>query len=94
MKYKERPVTIDAVKYQPGGIQPAWFGAMLENGTIMVKPDGTLAVKTHQGVVQAEKGDYIILDMFGAVYPCAAELFERAYERVVGRSERDGRISV
>jgi hypothetical protein len=92
MKFRERPATVEAVKFQSGAIMPAWFADKVKENIILVKNDGTCEINTSEGVLTSNKGDYIILDINGKVYPCRPEIFERAYERVVGRSEREGRV--
>jgi len=94
MKYRERPITIDAVRLQPGDMMPSWFTEGVKKNIIMVKEDNSFEIKTEDGTLRGEKGDYIICDVFGKIYPCRAEIFERAYERVAGRTERPGRVSL
>ncbi len=94
MKYRERPITIEAVRLQSGDIMPAWFTEKIKENIIVVKEDGTFEINTEEGILKGEAGDYIVLDINDKVYPCKAEIFERAYERVVGRSERPGRVSI
>jgi hypothetical protein len=93
MKYREKPATVEAVKYQPGVIMPSWFADRVKDNVILVKNDGTCDINTSEGVLTSNPGDYIIFDINGKVYPCRPEIFERAFERVVGRSERNGRVA-
>ena len=92
MKFREKPATVEAVKFQAGAIMPAWFTDRVKKNIIVVKNDGTCELNTSDGVLTSNKGDYIILDIDGKVYPCRPEIFERSYERVVGRSEGNGRV--
>lgn len=94
MKYKKRPFTIEAVRFEANTVMPAWFTERVNKNMIVVQNDGTCDIRTPEGVMKIHKGDYIILEPFGNVYPCNPEIFEMTYEKVVGRSERVGRISL
>ena len=39
-------------------------------------------IKTLEGVMTANEGDYIIRGVSGKLYPCKADIFEKTYERV------------
>ncbi|MCM3704056.1 hypothetical protein M3216_32435, partial [Paenibacillus macerans] len=46
-----------------------------ERGTFM-------QIKTLEGVMQANSGDYIIKGVQGEIYPCKPDIFEATYEKV------------
>ena len=44
--------------------------------------DGALFISTLEGVMQANKGDYIIQGVKGELYPCKSDIFRATYEKV------------
>jgi len=90
MKYRKKPVEIDAFRY---GVDPApeWFDTAARKGKIeffVITNDGVnvenkfVEIKTMAGMMRANKGDYIIRGVAGELYPCKARIFEQTYEEV------------
>lgn len=81
-KYRKKPVEVEAVQ---------WTG---ENGAEVVRfvnHDGkwwskysldVMYIGTHEGVMIAMPGDWIIKGVNGEFYPCKPDIFEKTYERV------------
>ncbi|HBF2860507.1 TPA: hypothetical protein MJF97_003699, partial [Clostridioides difficile] len=44
-------------------------------------------LKTLEGTMRANKGDYIIQGVKGEIYPCKADIFEMTYEKVEYREK-------
>lgn len=44
--------------------------------------DTPITIATLEGVMRAEKGDWIITGVKGEKYPCKPDIFEATYERV------------
>lgn len=82
MKYRKKPVVIDA--YQLGGDEPdpMWLvDAMLDG--IVTAVNGKVYIKTLEGLCHASNGDYIIRGVKGEIYPCKPDIFKMTYEEVV-----------
>ena len=85
MKYRKKPVVIEAIQWSPGVILP---NEWTENGAsqiIYVEQPLTgpeLAIKTLEGVMTARPGDFIIKGVKGEFYPCKPDVFEATYEPV------------
>lgn len=47
-----------------------------------VKITTSIKVNTEDGIVEGNKGDYLITEPNGKQYPCNAEQFEKTYELV------------
>lgn len=85
MKYRKKPVVIEAVKtletinkIRNHEAVPKWFD------TNKVKITGNKAViKTLEGDMVANEDDYIICGVNGELYPCKPDIFEKTYEAVV-----------
>lgn len=81
--YRKKPVVVEAFKWTGGPDQtedPEWLTKRIEMGQVSFI-DGRLYIKTHEGVMAAEPGDYIIKGVQGEIYPCKPNIFEQTYER-------------
>lgn len=87
MKYRKKPVVIEAVRYMIDNSLPDWFMDRVSNNTIVIHEDGTCHIKTLKGTMKSEYGDYIILGVNGEVYPCKTDIFEKTYEEVLELGE-------
>ncbi len=68
MKFRKKPVIIEAEQYRPG----------LEDG---INLDGPY-IKTLEGNLQISPGDWIITGIKGERYACKPDIFKATYERV------------
>ena len=82
-QYRKKPVVIEAVQWlgrkiicPPG---PVWFAEAEEQDRIQLAGD-ILHIKTLEGVMRANKGDWIIQGVKGEIYPCKPDIFEATYE--------------
>lgn len=82
MKYRKKPVVIEAVRYMLDDTLPDWFMDRVTNNTIITHADGTCHINTLEGIMKADKGDYIILGVNGEVYHCKENIFIKTYELV------------
>jgi hypothetical protein len=96
MKYRKKPVVIEAVKVtaadynggwddgSPFSEIPEWLKDALETGRVKVHPcDADYAewdIYTLEGVMRATPDDYIIRGIKGELYPCKADIFAATYE--------------
>ena len=93
MKYRKKPVVIEAVKWTGGnhremfnflgGEDEDYLTAVGVNFYIdWTKVEGGLIIKTLEGEHVATVGDYIIKGIKGEYYPCKPDIFEATYEKV------------
>ena len=85
MKYRKKPLIIDAFKWTGGPDQtedPVWMVEAMRAGTVGFVPEGIM-IKTLEGNMLASGGDYIIKGVKGEIYPCKADIFEASYEQVI-----------
>jgi hypothetical protein len=84
MKYRKKPVVIEAVKVCE--IEPHKCLHFCEGKAIMQINEETfeqrIAIETLEGTMIANKGDYIIKGIKGEFYPCKPDIFEASYEAV------------
>lgn len=48
---------------------------------------GDLLIHTLEGVMRADKGDWIIKGVNGELYPCKPDIFEKTYEPVLSNTK-------
>ena len=88
MKYRKKPIIIEAFKLKDKGfVEEYWFWDAVENGTITTHHFMTFStepawceINTLEGTMIAKAGDYIIRGVNGEIYPCRADIFEKTYE--------------
>lgn len=83
MKYRKKPVVIEAFRFQIDKAMPDWFNEKRITNEIVTHDDGTVEIKTLEGMMKANKGDYIIQGVNGEIYPCKPDIFEKTYDEVV-----------
>lgn len=81
MKYRKKPVVIEAMQYQrEDNIHEVLDFA---NEAMIYNPiENEYYIKTLEGDVKISKGDYIIKGVQGEFYPCKPDIFEQTYEKV------------
>lgn len=78
MKYRKKPVVIEAVKYN--GDNKVEIQEFVDK-YLNYKPNtNNLLIETLEGVMEAKVGDYIIKGVRGEFYPCKPDIFEKTYE--------------
>jgi len=87
-KFRRLPIEIDAVQYLGNGNvaskggPPDWMWEGFENGTLSAGPDGSILIKTPEGVIKAVAKDWVIRGIRGELYPCKPDIFDANYEVV------------
>lgn len=82
MKYRKKPVVIEACRFMIDSYMPDWFVDNVSSGIIITHADGTCDIETLEGTMKANFGDYIIQGVDGELYPCKPDIFEKTYDRV------------
>lgn len=87
-KYRKKPVEIEAFKFYVDAF-PDWFtDAVTENQVILRNcnygkysiDEARCEIKTLEGTMVANGGDYIIKGIKGELYPCKPDVFKATYE--------------
>lgn len=81
MKYRKKPVEVEAVQFTDDD-----YGTLVSIGSMGLKLDVKyhplrMEIKTLEGVMTANLGDYIIKGVNGEFYPCKPDIFEKTYEK-------------
>ena len=89
MKYRKKPVIVEAFKF---GVEstPAWFMRAMDKGKIRVfliphedrMEINYVGIQTLEGEMRGEKDDFFIQGVEGEIYPCKPEIFAKTYELV------------
>jgi len=76
MKFKKKPVVIEAVQFINSADIHEFCGDKVR------EPVGKnyLEIETKEGIMQAQKGDWIIKGVKGEFYPCKPDIFDLTYE--------------
>ena len=88
MKFRKKPVVIDAWK---------WEGKLSLDFSIpgaRMTMDDALVIKTLEGHMRCEIGDWVIRGVKGEFYPCKPDIFEATYERVEEAGVKKGEANV
>ena len=79
-KFRKKPVVIEA--WQFDGSSASAQPLLSFSGAITFHGDGYLTIKTLEGEMRADAGDWIIHGVQGEFYPCKPDIFEKTYEPV------------
>ena len=88
MKYRKIPVVIEAFQWTGGPDQtedPEWICEAVRAGMVtFITGGGTkMIIKTLEGNMAANIGDYVIKGVKGEIYPCRPDIFNMTYEQVL-----------
>ena len=87
MEYRKNPVVIEAFRYAMDS-RPDWFDTKVTSNEIITYVGTDIRdssqyyceIKTLEGIMRGNCGDYIIKGVQGEVYPCKPDIFEMTYE--------------
>ena len=94
MRYRKKPIEIDAVQIWKGLVQkphmmPNWLADAMLTGRWYPSTSGAneeeksfFIVKTEEGKMRGEWGDWIVRGVEGELYPCRDSVFQATYEEV------------
>lgn len=85
-KYRKKPIEVEAFQLGVDSM-PKWFiNKVNDKETLLYEcvkfNKYKCLIKTLEGTMKAEHGDYIIKGIAGEIYPCKPEIFEKTYEKV------------
>jgi hypothetical protein len=85
MKFRKKPVVIDAVKFNGTVSMAEWPQEFVR--ACRLSPEATEAgvkaiyyIDTLEGRMKLERGDWLIKGVKGEFYPCKPDIFEMTYE--------------
>lgn len=91
-EYRKKPVVIEAFQFDGDFMKrdgtyyvPHWATEAWKND-ILYFESADLYIKTLEGNMKVNVGDYVIQGVKGELYPCKSDIFEATYEVVEGDS--------
>ena len=90
-KFRKKPVVIEAVQNTRGNLKAieTFLAGQEMPGSYAPQPgwvinwgNSQVAIKTLEGTMIADVGDWIIKGVKGEFYPCKPDIFEATYEEV------------
>lgn len=93
MRYRKKPVTIDALKVsdvlrmarEKFFDLPAWLRDAYDKSEIVFGGEEVI-IRTREGQMRGDFNDWIIRGVKGELYPCKPDIFAETYELVNGGS--------
>ncbi len=84
MKFRKKPVVIDAMQYYPStpmyDIVRNFAGIKEDEPSPFESQGNVLLIHTPEGTMIAQAGDWIIKGIKGEFYTCKPDIFETTYE--------------
>ena len=94
MKYREKPVAIDAVQWFKQGDHSEVIPIPEKlRGYVPVLDGATGYIGTLEGGHFVTAGDWIIKGVKGEFYPCKPDIFEQTYEKVTKEGQDEEEVS-
>jgi hypothetical protein len=92
VKYRKKPIEVEALQLVEGSGDPhdvaKWCGGRVVNNFGHPSGKVAIAIRTLEGEMTAQYGDWIIKGIKGEFYPCKSDIFEASYEPVPTTSDR------
>lgn len=92
MKYRKKPVVIEAITFDELVAHGLKQGSNIVNGMpwsftyngqpITHENDNCYLIPTLEGTMRMDRGDMLITGVKGEIYPCKPEIFEATYDPV------------
>ncbi len=93
MKYRKKPVVIEAIQFTAAAAAKDTFEVPVGWGGVHIfpvrqtaaddPPRRFLLIETLEGTMRADVGDWIICGVHGEFYPCKPDIFAATYEPVM-----------
>lgn len=80
--YRKRPVVIEAMQLTTGNGDAVADGFCAGTDAGYDPRHQQVWIRTLEGIMRADVGDYVIRGIQGELYPCKPQIFEATYEAV------------
>jgi hypothetical protein len=82
MRFRKKPVVIDAVQWFPGTRVDGVQEMAHDPGDGSTVSNGYGFIDTLEGAMRVSPGDWVITGVQGERYPCKPDIFDATYEAV------------
>lgn len=88
MKFRKKPVVIEAVQFIGAQRGAAWSWAVANSppdrkvSAVTDDKGHHMIIQTLEGDMRVDEGDWVIKGVRGELYPCKPEIFKETYEAV------------
>ena len=79
-KFRKKPVVVEAIQFT--GLNQDEIGHFSGLAAQRIGRTGELVIKTLEGVMKVDVGDWVIKGVKGEFYPCKPDVFDATYEAV------------
>lgn len=80
-KFRKKPVEVEAIQITRENLGEIWYW-----GEGIFNAGDHLRIKTLEGEMKGEIGDWLITGVNGEKYPCKPDIFEKTYDKVEEQS--------
>ena len=86
MKFRKKPIEIEAMQFteESKNVVYHWMTGTNHYADFDEDNNPILRIKTLEGIMAANIGDWIIKGIAGEYYPCKPDIFEATYEPIRG----------
>lgn len=81
-QYRKKPVVIEACLWTGKNVEEVYKFLNTAKMEVQVTYWEPVKIRTLEGVMEANRGDYIIKGVQGEFYPCKPDIFDATYEAV------------
>ena len=80
--YRKKPVQVEAIPFTSQTLKDLVEFLERHEADFRIDGEGSMAIKTLEGVMHAYDGVWIICGVKGEVYPCKGDIFIQSYDPV------------
>lgn len=82
-EYRKKPVVIEARQLLGNASEiVSWIVEHGGNASYQLDDNGSVFIRTLEGTMEAQQGDFVIKGVHGEFYPCKPDIFEATYDAV------------
>ena len=78
-RFRRKPIVVEAWQWDGNAARPQW-PHWLKGPEVMRTTEERLLITTHESVMIAQKGDWIVRGVLGELYPVKPDIFVKLYE--------------
>jgi len=80
-EFRKKPIIVKAIRWDGNNLDEI-KKLCKSHCHLSVESSNALVIKTLEGDMKCEKGNYVIQGVNGEFYPCKIDIFNRTYEEI------------